>query len=211
MSLAIFDLDFTVLEGDSEWLWSEFLRSQRLIDDTFTARMNSFYRQYEDRTLDFDAYERFLIAPQTKLSPQYFEDLCETFLQEIITNRFRPFVLNRIQWHRARGDTLLLVTACNETLSKPIADLLQFSHLICTRICNGRPIGIPAFRDGKVALLQSWLKEQGESLSDSWGYSDSFNDLPLLQLVDHPVAVTPDENLLAHAISTGWEIIPGQH
>ncbi len=207
MTLAIFDLDFTLLEGDSEWLWSEFLYAQGLVDEAFINQIARYYRDYEAGILDFDSYERFLLAPQTQLSPQRFADLRADYLLEVIRPRLRPQMLKRIDWHRTQGHTLLLITASNASLARPIARLLQVPNLICTQIENGHPIGTPAFRAGKVTLLQAWLAEQGKCLSNSWGYSDSHNDLPLLQQVTHPIAVRPDTLLRNHAVQAGWEVI----
>jgi HAD superfamily hydrolase (TIGR01490 family) len=207
MTLAIFDLDFTLLEGDSEWLWSEFLLSQGVVDETFMAQIVQYYRDYEAGILDFDSYEHFLLAPQTQLSPQRFADLRADYLLEIIRPRLRPQMVKRVDWHRTQRHTLLLITASNASLAEPIARLLQFPNLICTQIENGHPVGTPAFHTGKVTLLQAWLAEQGNSLSGSWGYSDSHNDLPLLQQVTHPVAVRPDAILRSHAVQAGWKVI----
>lgn len=207
MTLAIFDLDFTLLEGDSEWLWSEFLLAQGLVGEDFTARIEQYYRDYESGNLDFDTYERFLLSPQTRISPQQFSDLRAAYLLEVIRPRLRRWMMERVDWHRTQGHTLLLVTASNASLAGPIARLLQFPHLICTQIENGHPVGTPAFRTGKVTLLQAWLKERGETLAGSWGYSDSHNDLPLLQQVSHPVAVCPDPVLRGHALQSGWQIL----
>lgn len=207
MTLAIFDLDFTLLEGDCEWLWSEFLLAQGIVGEDFTAQIESYYRDYEAGSLDVDAYERFLLAPQTQLSPQRLADLREIYLLEVIRPRLRRWMLERVAWHRDQGHSLLLLTASNASLAEPIARLLQFPHLICTQIENGQPVGTPAFRAGKVTLLQAWLAKHEKNLAGSWGYSDSHNDLPLLQQVAHPVAVTPDTVLRSHAVQAGWEVI----
>jgi HAD superfamily hydrolase (TIGR01490 family) len=207
MTLAIFDLDFTLLEGDSEWLWSKFLMTQGIVGEEFIAQIESYYRDYEAGRLDFDAYERFLLTPQTQLSPQQLKELRKIYLFEIIRPRLSLRMLERVAWHRTQGHTLLLITASNAFLAKPIAQLLQFSNLICTQIDNGKPIGTPAFRVGKVTLLQAWLVKHEKNLAGSWGYSDSQNDLPLLQQVSHPVAVRPDAVLRSHAVQAGWEIL----
>lgn len=207
MTLAIFDLDFTLLEGDSEWLWSEFLLAQGLVGEDFIAQIKAYYRDYEAGTLDFDAYEHFLLAPQTRLGPNRFEALRQTYLQDVVRPRLRPWMLERAAQHRAQGHTLLLITASNASLATPIARLLQFPHLLCTQIENGQPVGTPAFREGKVDLLKHWLAQHEQTLADSWGYSDSHNDLPLLEQVSHPVAVRPDPLLLRHALQQGWDVL----
>jgi phosphoserine phosphatase len=131
----------------------------------------------------------------------------DIYLLEVIRPRLRGWMLERVDWHRAKGHTLLLITASNASLAEPIARLLQFPNLICTQIENGQPICTPAFRAGKVVLLQAWLKKHQKNLAGSWGYSDSHNDLPLLQQVSHPVAVIPDAVLRSHAVQLGWEIL----
>lgn len=207
MTLAIFDLDFTLLEGDSEWLWSEFMLTQGLVGEDFTAQIARFYHDYETGRLDFDAYERFLLAPQTRLPAQQVAGLLEIYLSTIIRPRLRPWMLDRVAWHRTQVHTLLLITASNALLAEPIARLLEFPNLICTRVENGRPIGTPAFREGKVTRLHAWLAENNHPLEGSWAYSDSHNDLPLLQQVSHPVAVRPDARLHRHAVQAGWTIL----
>jgi HAD superfamily phosphoserine phosphatase-like hydrolase len=159
MTLAIFDLDFTLLEGDSEWLWSEFMLRQGIVSQDFITQIESYYRDYEAGMLDFDAYERFLLAPQTQLSLSHFAALRDIYLLEVIRPRLRGWMLERVDWHRAKGHTLLLITASNASLAEPIARLLQFPNLICTQIENGQPVGTPAFRAGKVTLLQAWLEK----------------------------------------------------
>jgi HAD superfamily hydrolase (TIGR01490 family) len=206
MTLAIFVFDFTLLEGDSEWLWSEFLLTQGIVGVDFITQIESYFSDYDSGRLDFDAYERFLLAPQTQLSPQRLAELREIYLLEVIRPCIRLWMMERVAWHRTQGHNLLLITASNAWLAEPIARLLQFSNLICTQIKNGKPIGIPAFRTGKVTLLQAWEAKQ-KKFADSWGYSDSQNDLPLLQHVSHPVAVRPDAVLRNHALLAGWEIL----
>ena len=212
MPLALFDLDFTLLDGDCEWLWSQFLAEQGVVGEDFTAQIARFFQDYEAGTLDIVSYEAYLLQPLNRLSLESVIDLRSRYL-EGIRILLRPYMLERLAWHRSEGHTLLLITAANAFLAEPISSLLGFPNLICTGIEteNGKPIprlsGIPAFREGKVKRLEIWLREQHQTLAESWGYSDSHNDLPLLERVAHPVAVTPDSVLRKIAQDLDWEII----
>lgn len=212
MPLALFDLDFTLIEGDCEWLWSEFLVDQRVVGDGFLHRILQFYHEYEAGQLDVWAYESFLLEPLTRLSMESMLGLRARYIERIHT-LLRPYMCERIQWHHSQGHSLLVITASNSFLARPIVELFNITDLICTEIelvnnkPTGRITGVPAFREGKVQRLQTWLAENNQALDESWGYSDSHNDLPLLQQVAHPVAVTPDPILAAHALDHGWEII----
>jgi len=214
MTLALFDLDNTILDGDSEWKWSEFLLQQNIVGKDFFEQIKIYYRDYENNRLDFYAYEAFLLHPLTLYPHEKLLQLRARYLEHI-QSLVRPALIGRIEWHRVQGYKLLLITATNQFLAEPIAELLNFSMLICTQIetqngnFTGKLTGIPAFRDGKIKRLNQWLKENQETLAGSWGYSDSFNDLPLLDKVEHPVAVTPDPILRQHALYQGWEIMEG--
>ncbi len=212
MPLALFDLDFTLLDGDCEWLWSQFMVEQGVVGEDFIAQIARFFQDYEAGTLDIAVYETYLLQPLTGLSLESVIDLRTRYL-EGIRARLRPFMLERLAWHRREGHDLLLITAANAFLAEPISSLLGFSNLICTGIEteDGRPLpslsGIPAFREGKVKRLEIWLREHNRTLDESWGYSDSHNDLPLLERVTHPVAVTPDSVLRNIALDRDWELI----
>jgi HAD superfamily hydrolase (TIGR01490 family) len=183
-----------------------------LVGTEFMARIKDYYHDYERGKLNIIEYEEFFLHPLT-LHP--LEKLCQLRSEylERIRLLVRPIMLERVNWHHAQGHTLLLITALNSFIAEPIADLLNFPHLICTLVerdekrITGKLTGIPAFRAGKVQRLEIWLGQQGLTLKDSYGYSDSHNDLPLLELVDYPVAVSPDIFLKAHAQKYGWEII----
>jgi HAD superfamily hydrolase (TIGR01490 family) len=210
--LALFDLDFTLLEGDSESMWSSFMFDQKLVDKGFLERISAYYEDYEKGHLDIYEYEAFLLGPLTLLTPAECQRLLKEYLLKI-RKALRPRMLRQLRRHRAGGHIPLLVTASNNFIAGPIAELLGFNHLICTKIKrNGEAYtteldGIPAFREGKVWRLEQWLAETKLTLENSWGYSDSHNDLPLLQLMTHPVAVTPDALLEQHARQQGWKII----
>jgi HAD superfamily hydrolase (TIGR01490 family) len=210
--LAIFDLDNTLLEGDCEFLWTQFLFRHGIAGTAYLEGIEKFFRQYEAGTLDYSAYEAFFIQPLTHLPFDEVLRIRDLYLQEI-RPLLRPSMIDRIHWHQEQGHALLVISASDDFICQPIARLFGISDVICTRaeVCDGKltgHIGQPApFREGKVELLNAWLVEKGFQLEGSWGYSDSYNDLPLLLLAEHPVAVTPDARLLQHALDHGWEVI----
>ena len=214
MSLAIFDLDNTLLGGDSDYLWGQFLVEQGLVDGAAYERENQrFYDDYRAGTLDIHAFLAFMLRPLVGQPLTELLDWRARFVEE----KIRPILLPRaaalLERHRAAGDTLLIITATNRFVTTPIAELLGVSNLLATEVefadggYTGRPLGIPCFQHGKVARLDEWLAETGHDLINSWFYSDSHNDLPLLDRVTYPVAVDPDEALVRHAEERGWPII----
>lgn len=210
--IAIYDLDFTLLEGDSEALWSQYLFEKSLVGREFISRIEDYYRDYEQGRLDIIEYEEFLLTPLTHYPINTLIQLRNGYLDQI-RMLIRPVMLELVNWQRTQGVTLMLITASNNFLAEPIAAMLKFPHLICTQVeqngnrITGKVTGIPAFRSGKVKLLERWLFDHGQTLKGSYGYSDSYNDLPLLELVDHPIAVFPDPLLKAHAQKKGWKMI----
>ncbi len=212
-TLALFDLDYTLLDGDCEFLWSEYMSAHGLVGDDFIETMRGFYRDYESGTLDFARYQAFLLSPFAHHSLETLLGLRIRYLKEIIHPRIRSSMCARLRWHRAQRHTLLMVTAANAFLAYPIARLLRIPHLICTEIeaINHVPTGVlrgvPSFREGKVTRLRAWLALHGGTLENAWAYSDSHNDMPLLELSAHPVVVTPDDTLRAHALALGWQVM----
>ena len=214
MSLAIFDLDNTLLGDDSDYLWGQFLVGQGLVDGDFYTRENQrFYDDYKKGRLDIFEFLAFSLKPLTELSRDKLDALHRQFMQDIITPVMLPAANLLLEKHRAQGDTLIIITATNRFITGPIAEALGVEHLIATdpEIVDGeytgRVAGTPCFQSGKVDRLNTWLAEQKENLANSWFYSDSHNDLPLLERVDHPVAVDPDDTLATHARSKGWPVI----
>ncbi|RLA23210.1 MAG: HAD-IB family hydrolase [Gammaproteobacteria bacterium] len=214
MSLAIFDLDNTLLADDSDYLWGEFLVDQGIVDASYYAQENErFYQEYKQGQLDIFEFLDFSLKPLADNSMHNLIVWRSQFIQEIV----RPLLLSPAQElinkHKQRGNTLLVITATNRFVTEPIVNLYGIPHLIATTpemIDNkytGKVAGTPCFQEGKVVRLKQWLKETGHTLEDSWFYSDSHNDLPLLKLVDHPVAVNPDELLKQYAEQTNWPII----
>lgn len=214
LTLAIFDLDNTLIGGDSDHLWGEFVVEAGIApENDFAARNERFYRAYERGELDIDAYLRFALSPLRGRSRDTAAAWHRRFMGAKIEPIMLPAAAELLRGHRERGHTLLIVTATNEFITRPIADALQVEHLLACEaeikdgVYTGEPLGVPTYREGKVTRLRQWLEMTGESLDGAWCYSDSHNDLPLLEAVDHPVAVDPDETLRARARERGWPVI----
>jgi len=214
MSLAIFDLDNTLLGGDSDYLWGRFLIEQGLVDGEVYERENQrFYDQYRAGTLDIYEFLAFMLRPLAETPLAELLGWRAQFMVEKIQPILLPKATELLDRHRAAGDTLLIITATNRFITEPIAERLGVPHLLATEPefadgrYTGRSFGIPCFQQGKVERLQEWLAETGHDLAESWFYSDSHNDLPLLDQVTYPVAVDPDATLAEHAQERGWPII----
>lgn len=214
MALAIFDLDNTLLAGDSDYLWGTFLSEQGIVDEEEFERENErFYREYKEGILDIYEFLRFSLRPLRDNSRDDLERWRRDFLRQKIDPIVLPKARALVERHRHAGDELLIVTATNEFVTAPIAERLGIPNLIATvpAQLNGRytgnVAGTPSFQEGKVARLLDWLKEAETDLAESTFYSDSHNDIPLLERVDHPVAVDPDEHLQRHAHENGWPTI----
>lgn len=213
MHLALFDLDNTLLDGDSDLEWGELLAAEGATD---VQRTRQFHADYHAGTLDIDLFLRFQLEPLAREPAPRLLAWRERFLAERILPRISDRSRELVAAHRALGHTLVMITATNDFLTRPIADALGIEHLIATRAeqregrFTGRVDGRPCFREGKIARLAEWLESRQRALADvreSWFYSDSHNDLPLLRLVDHPVAVDPDPTLRAIAEREGWTIV----
>jgi HAD superfamily hydrolase (TIGR01490 family) len=214
LALALFDLDNTLLAGDSDFLWGQYLAEQGLADGAHYARESErFYQDYQAGRLDIRVFLRFALAPLAAHPRAVLHAWRETFLREKIDPILLPAARALVERHRAAGDVLLLVTATNAFVTAPIAQRFGIPHLIATEPeeVNGRytgeVAGVPAFREGKVQRLEMWLDQTGHDLTGSSFYSDSHNDIPLLSLVDHPVAVDPDPQLRRQAEGLGWPVI----
>ncbi len=214
MALALFDLDNTLLDGDSDYLWGRFLVEHGIVDGEFYESENQrFYDQYLDGSLDIHEFLRFQLKPLASHSRAQLEHWRDKYL----TEKIDPILLSKarglLDEHRARGDELLIITATNRFITEPIAQRYGVAELLATEpeIVNGEYTGgvsgTPCFQAGKVERLNSWLERNQRDLHGSWFYSDSHNDLPLLERVDHPVAVDPDTKLKSHAHQRGWPII----
>ncbi|MDO9270875.1 MAG: HAD family hydrolase [Methylobacter sp.] len=214
MSLAIFDLDNTLIADDSDYLWGQFLVDQGIVDKSYYESANAkFYDDYKQGTLDIVEFLRFSLKPLADNNPEQLYQWRAQFIEQSIKPLLLKPAQQLIDKHRDRGDTLLVITATNRFVTEPIVQLYGIENLLATtpEFIDGRYTGgfdgIPCFQEGKVKLLEAWLKDSSETMQDSWFYSDSHNDLPLLKRVDHPVAVDPDEKLSEFADAANWPII----
>ncbi len=214
MALALFDLDNTLLAGDSDHSFGHFLCAQGIVDEqAFRAATDRFYADYQAGTLDIDRYLRHALSPFIGKTPAELAPLLDSFLQDWVEPMVLPAALDLIERHRQQGDVLAIITATNTVVTQPIAERLGIDTLIgCeAQLVDGRysgvPTGIPSFREGKVKRLQAWLENAGHSMQGAHFYSDSHNDLPLLEQVDNPVAVDPDDTLKTIALNRGWRIL----
>ncbi|WP_290788949.1 HAD family phosphatase [Halomonas sp.] len=214
MSLAIFDLDNTLLSIDSDHAWGEFLLEQGAVDPVAYRDANDrFLADYEAGTLDIHAFLEVALRPLAENSPEQLAAWHQQFMASKIEPHILPKGEELVARHRSRGDTLLIITATNRFITGPIAERLGIDDLIAVEPemvkgrYTGRVTGTPSYREGKVVRLEAWLADQELSLDDAWFYSDSHNDLALLEKVDHPVAVDPDPTLREVAEARGWKII----
>ena len=216
MALAIFDLDNTLLGGDSDHAFGDFLISEGLVDPiTHKARNDAFYEQYKQGALDMAAYTEFAIAAVTGLPRAQRDALHARFMAGFVEPMMLPAALELLKQHRDAGDYCLIMTATNRYVTEPIAQRLGVDGLIATELeleddlFTGKVAGIANFQTGKVRNLELWLAQhEGElSMEDSVFYSDSFNDLPLLEIATRAVAVDPDDTLRKIAQERNWEIL----
>ncbi|MFM1989664.1 MAG: hypothetical protein RJA99_2621 [Pseudomonadota bacterium] len=218
MHLALFDLDHTLLPIDSDYEWSRFLVRLGVLDGEHHERENDrFYRDYQAGTLDIAEFLRFQLAPLAAHPRTTLDAWHRRFMAEVIEPRILPAARELVDRHRARGDLVALVTATNAFVTAPIARAFGIGHLVATGVevgpdgeFTGRPDGTPSFREGKIVRTGEWLSSLGhrlEGFERSWFYSDSRNDLPLLERVTDPVATNPDDVLHATAIDRGWSVI----
>lgn len=215
MKLALFDLDNTLLAGDSDFEWAQFLIEQGVLDrEVYEARNQDFYDQYKAGTLDIFEFLDFQLKPLSR----HPRAVLDAWHREFMARRINPIIRDsaRALVERHRGDMRVIITATNSFVTAPIARAFGIEHLIATEPesrdgeFTGNVRGVPCFREGKVRCLDSWLAQRGgsmDSFDESWFYSDSLNDLPLLSRVTHPVAVDPDATLRAYAARCGWPVI----
>ncbi|HEX5538479.1 MAG TPA: HAD family hydrolase [Methylophilaceae bacterium] len=216
MRLTLFDLDNTLLAGDSDFQWGQFLIEQGVLTrETHEARNLEFYEDYKRGTLDIQAFLEFQLKPLS----QYPRSQLDAWHEAYMARKVRPMMTAKavalVEKHRAQGDLLMIITATNGFVTAPIAQAFGIDHLIATTpeevdgVFTGRASGVPSFQQGKITRLEQWLEARGERLADyeSTFYSDSHNDLPLMKLVDHAVAVDPDPTLRGYAQQQDWPII----
>ncbi len=216
MNLALFDLDHTLLTGDSDVLWCDFLMNEGVLDrDSFAMRNAQMEADYKAGSVDAQAFASFYVSTLAGRSPAQWQPLRERFLHEVIAPRIPADAHALVRSHQAAGDTVVMTTATNRFITELTAQHLHIVHLIATEcelregVFSGRTEGVLNMREGKVHRLHAWLAARGQQLDafDSTAYSDSINDLPLLSAVRRAVAVDPDARLEAEALARDWNII----
>ncbi len=218
MKLALFDLDHTLIPIDSDYAWGQFTVQLGWRDaESHTRANDAFYEQYKAGTLDIHEYIRFTVQALRERGVEQADAAHRRFMDEVIRPAMRPQALELVRRHQAAGDQVVIVTATNEFVTRPIATAFGVPELIAIdleRDAQGNPTGAirgtPSFREGKVARVEQWLAERGldwSRVEHSTFYSDSINDLPLLDKVHEPVATNPDARLQAIAAERGWRIL----
>ena len=215
--LVLFDLDNTLLAGDSDFEWAQFLIGKGVLDgEVHAAKNEQFYADYKAGTLDIHAFLDFQLLPLSRHARAELDTWHAEFMAGRIRPMMSPAAIELVQRHRREGALLALVTATNSFVTGPIAREFGIEHLIATVAAQeagrftGKARGQPAFREGKIARVEAWLESLGlwwGSFARSWFYSDSHNDLPLLARVSDPVAVDPDDTLRRHAEAQGWSVL----
>ncbi|HEX5803704.1 MAG TPA: HAD family hydrolase [Azospira sp.] len=216
LNLALFDLDNTLLAGDSDFEWAQFLISRGVLDrELHEAKNRQFYEQYQAGTLDIHEFLDFQLKPLSRHERGELDAWHRDFMATRIRPMMTPAAQALVREHLDRGDVCAVVTATNSFVTGPIARAFGIPHLIATVPAvedgrfTGKPRGTPSFREGKILRVEAWLESLGlcwQSFDRTWFYSDSHNDLPLLQKVSDPVAVDPDATLRAHAEAAGWPL-----
>ncbi|WP_296246808.1 HAD family hydrolase [Pseudomonas sp. UBA4194] len=214
MRLALFDLDNTLLGGDSDHAWGDYLCERGILDaDAYKARNDDFYQDYLAGKLDLNEYLNFSLEILAATDMAQLDEWHRDFMRDCIEPIMLPKAAALLQWHRDAGDKLVIITATNRFVTGPIAERLGVETLLATEAeivdgrYTGRSIDVPCFKEGKVTRLNRWLEENGFDLQDSYFYSDSMNDLPLLEQVANPVVVDPDPRLQEEAKRRGWKEI----
>lgn len=211
MTIALFDLDHTLLDGDSDYLWGEYLCDRGVVDrDWYRSENARYYRAYREGTLDIHEFLNFGLRPLSRHLLETLHRWRADFVRDYILPRIPDQAHRLLDRHRAHGHRLAIVTATNRFVTEPIAAALGVPELLATEPemragrYTGRVSGTPCFREGKIAHVEAWLARLGEDWEESWFYSDSHNDLPLLERVTHPVAVNADARLAGLAEQRGW-------
>lgn len=217
MKLALFDLDNTLLSGDSDFEWAQFLIAEGILDRAlYAARNQEFYAQYQAGTLDIQAFLDFQLQPLARHSRAQLDAWHLQFMQTRILPMIGAPARALVEQHREAGHTLAIITATNRFVTAPIAQEFGIAHLIATEAeqvdgeFTGRVVDIPCFREGKVQRLEAWLSVQGidrHKVERSWFYSDSHNDLFLMEWVSDPIAVDPDPQLTQVAKTRAWPVL----
>lgn len=216
-NLALFDLDNTLLNGDSDFEWSQFLIRIGVLDaELFAAQNLKFYEQYKAGTLDIHAFLDFQLKPLSRHPRSTLDTWHGQFMRESIMPMVTQASRDLVARHQAAGDVCIIITATNSFVTAPIAKEFGIENLIATEPAQrngeftGAVFGVPSFKAGKITRLNQWLSDRNwtlDSFADTTFYSDSHNDLPLMEIVQHPVAANPDDTLRAHALRHDWPII----
>ncbi|MBF0620345.1 MAG: HAD family hydrolase [Magnetococcales bacterium] len=214
MTLALFDLDNTLLEGDSDYLWGRFLIEHGIVDEaSHEAQNQRFFDDYKKGCLDIHAYIAFVAGILSQYDMETLTAWRTQFVAEKIKPIMRPAATALVDKHTQQGHTCIIITATNSFVTAPIAQAFGVKHLLGTDIAmDGTRFsttidGTPCFHEGKVTRINAWIEEKQASLTGAWFYSDSHNDLPLMKRVSNPVAVDPDEILLQEAKDREWPVI----
>ena len=213
--LVIFDLDNTILNGDSDYSWINFLIEKGFVDkDEYERKNKYFYDQYYQGKLNYDEWAEFALTTIKGKKPEEIEDILSKFLSEIIEPMINIYALKLLHDHTHNNDIMLLASATNSVIVEPIAKRLGFKNIVSTQveiideIYTGKVLGIPALSEGKLIKVKEWMLQNSiESFDNTSFYSDSINDLPLLAAVSKPVAVNPDDMLREECRKRSWEII----
>jgi len=217
LELALFDLDNTLLSGDSDYEWAQFLIERGVLERAeYEARNDRFLLQYKAGSLDIHEFLEFQLAPLARYPREKLDEWHGEFMRTRIAPIIRAKGKELVRRHTRHGDLCAIVTSTNAFITAPISREFGVKHLVATELevkdgrFTGKPSGTPCFREGKITRVEEWLAGQGRILASFtaiWFYSDSQNDLPLLEYVTHPVAVDPDEVLRREAVKRGWQVI----
>ena len=214
MKLAIFDLDNTLIAGDSDCLWGEFLSKYGYVDsEAYQANHKKYYQDYLNGNLDINAFLEFQLKALADNDRLQLEEWRKNYIEEKIKPIILPKAIELIDNHRRQSHELLIIAATNRFITEPIANEFKIENLIACEPelidgqYTGRVVGIPSYAEGKVTRVDNWLANHDQKLKECWFYSDSHNDIPLLKKVDHAIAFNPDKQLKNEAIRSGWSII----
>jgi HAD superfamily hydrolase (TIGR01490 family) len=210
--LTIFDLDNTLLAGDSDRAWGQYIVEKKIVSNDFLIESEKFYNSYYEGDLDIDGFLAFCLKPLTENKLSELLELRKGFIEDKIKPMMLEEALRTVKQKKSEGP-VIIATATNSFVTRPIADLFEIKDLIATEFIikdnefTGEVDGIPCFREGKVKKVEEWVKANGYDLSSATFYSDSFNDLPLLQKVEIAIVVDGDGKLIEQAKNNDWECI----
>lgn len=214
MNLAIFDLDSTLLEGDSDHAWGLYVCDRGLVErEAYKKEFDKFYAQYDEGELNLGLYLEFILSVLKSAPLEKLQQIRDDYIKEIVVPMLRPRIVAILEEHKQKGDKVIIITATNDFLANPLKEILGIDEVIATSLevdetgFTGRVTKTPSFQGGKIVRLEQWQEETGLEFEKISFYSDSHNDIPLLRKVDEAIAVTPDEKLHKVATEEGWRII----